>query len=299
MFNIYEFSRTMVLASKSIMNADITHEDTHVDISVIIPTYNRAQKLEETVKSVEASAQGMTCEVLLVDDNSQDLTPSVASRLSATYGNIRYFRNDFNRGPAAARNRAIVEARGDLIFFTDDDCIVPSDWLSSFKRHFDENPNVYGAGGILRALTDNWISWIERCKDSVLKIKMNSQQTGRQGIPVGFTNNLAYRKSVFEKVGLFNEHFKVPAGEDVEFIDRVTQFFDVSFLPITVIHNHDYSPDYLVGTLYKQGMNRLPPQNKALRYLLLPFLAPLLLWHIPHKIVCYRKRHRTQAQKTH
>ncbi len=85
-------------------------------ISVVIPTYNRARFLPVAVASVRA--QSYQCdEILIVDDGSNDNTTEVVAALG---DGVRLIRQA-NAGPAAARNRGIHEARGDLVAFLDTD----------------------------------------------------------------------------------------------------------------------------------------------------------------------------------
>src|SRR5215472_13795712 len=91
----------------------------HPKVSVIIPTYNRADKVRKGIDS--ALAQTLSeLEVIVVDDGSEDGTGMI---LSEIYGKrIRYYFQS-NQGVSAARNRGIQEARGEWIAFLDsDDC---------------------------------------------------------------------------------------------------------------------------------------------------------------------------------
>ncbi|XOF34291.1 MAG: glycosyltransferase family 2 protein [Candidatus Electrothrix sp. YB6] len=89
-------------------------------ISVIIPTYNRANFLEQAITSVQK--QTLACaEILVIDDGSTDATPELIRRLAACSNvPIRYFFHQ-NQGASAARNRGITEARYDLLCFLDSD----------------------------------------------------------------------------------------------------------------------------------------------------------------------------------
>lgn len=85
-------------------------------VSVVIPTYNRARFLGAAVQSIRA--QTYPCaEIVIVDDGSTDDTAQVV----ATLGHGIHFVKQANAGPAAARNRGILEARGDLVAFLDTD----------------------------------------------------------------------------------------------------------------------------------------------------------------------------------
>ncbi len=85
-------------------------------VSVVIPTYNRAQQIARAIDSVIAQT-GTDCEIIVVDDGSRDATGDVVRR----YGDrVRYVRQD-NAGPSAARNRGWRMARHDWIAFLDSD----------------------------------------------------------------------------------------------------------------------------------------------------------------------------------
>jgi glycosyltransferase involved in cell wall biosynthesis len=88
-------------------------------VSVVIPCYNQGHYLEEAIKSAVSGPHRV--EVIVVDDGSTDATATVAAR----HPNIRYVHQE-NRGLAAARNRGLAEASGDLVIFLDaDDRLMP------------------------------------------------------------------------------------------------------------------------------------------------------------------------------
>ena len=94
-------------------------------VSVVIPTYNRADKVRDTIDSV--LAQTFTdLEVVVVDDGSSDGTGKI---LGETFGHrIRYY-PQANQGASVARNRGIAEARGEWIAFLDSDDLWEKDKL--------------------------------------------------------------------------------------------------------------------------------------------------------------------------
>jgi glycosyltransferase involved in cell wall biosynthesis len=120
-----------------------------MSISVILPTYNRAEILRKTLQGyAEQSCGQQMLEVLVVDDGSKDHTSTVVDecrRFSPTP--LRYLRQE-NRGLAAARNHAIREARGELILFGDDD-IIPSrgmvaEHIAWHRKYPESNVGVLG-----------------------------------------------------------------------------------------------------------------------------------------------------------
>ncbi len=257
-------------------------------VSVIIPSFNRGEKLIETVKSVESNDfLKKDFEIIIVNDCSTDNTQEVIKELIKEYPNIKTLTNKKNSGPAVSRNNGIKNASGEFVFFTDDDCIVPKDWIKSYLDFFKRNGEVYGAGGILEAKEKNFISSLEKFKDKILGIYYNKERIGNKEIKTGFTNNCAYRRKVFGEVGYFKENFKVPAGEDLEFCQRVAEKHKIAFVPIAVLHNHKYNWSYLSGLLYKQGLGEMPPKKN--RTLKLIIKSPKLIWNVTKKIFGYRK----------
>jgi glycosyltransferase involved in cell wall biosynthesis len=105
----------------------MTHDHTIAPelVSVIIPTYNRAQTIGRSVES--ALRQTYTnIEVIVVDDGSTDDTPAVLAAMSGPVRTVR----QANAGPSAARNRGVKEARGAIVAFLDSDDVWLPDKLA-------------------------------------------------------------------------------------------------------------------------------------------------------------------------
>ena len=98
-------------------------------VSVIIPTYNRADGVREAVESVLRQTEP-PLEIIVVDDGSTDGTAETLK----TYGDsVRYIYQN-NSGAAAARNAGIAASRGDIVAFIDSDCVAEKPWLSALCR---------------------------------------------------------------------------------------------------------------------------------------------------------------------
>lgn len=92
-----------------------------LSVSVVIPSYNRAHLLRETIPSY---IQESVTEVILVDDCSSDHTGEVIRELQVRYPQIRYFRNERNLRQTGAKNRGVREAVQPYIYFGDDDSVL-------------------------------------------------------------------------------------------------------------------------------------------------------------------------------
>lgn len=89
-------------------------------VSIIMPSYNCGQYVEESVRSVLAQTY-MNWELIIVDDCSRDDTVSVVKNLQLFEKRIRLFQNKINSGAAVTRNNALIEAKGKWIAFLDSD----------------------------------------------------------------------------------------------------------------------------------------------------------------------------------
>src|SRR5437764_138198 len=114
--------------------------------SVVIPTFNRQATLHQTLKAIEAQ-DALSFEVIVVDDGSTDGTKEA---VTSEFPSVQYIQQE-NQGPAAARNTGIRAVAGDIVVFTDDDCVPPPDWLSRLANGYARYPEVAGVGGYLEA----------------------------------------------------------------------------------------------------------------------------------------------------
>jgi len=110
-----------------------------MNISVIIPLYNEAQTIEKCIRSIQAQTL-KPFEVIVVDNNSTDDGDQIAVESGAKV--IRENR----QGPAWARLAGFKESRGEIIAYTDGDCVADKNWLSVIAESF-QNPRVIGLSG--------------------------------------------------------------------------------------------------------------------------------------------------------
>ncbi|HEX9968175.1 MAG TPA: glycosyltransferase family 2 protein [Solirubrobacterales bacterium] len=104
--------------------------------SVVIPTFNRARRLELTLASF-VNQTDPRYEIVLVDDGGSDDTPAVAARYAGRL-RLKLVRQP-NRGRSAARNAGVQEAAGDLLIFCDDDCIASPRFVAEHLAELTED----------------------------------------------------------------------------------------------------------------------------------------------------------------
>ncbi len=211
-------------------------------ISIVIPTYDRKDLLRRCLTA--ATGQDYPdCEVIVVDDGSTDGTGEMVQQ---EFPQVRYIRQEPNQGPAAARNRGIEAATGEIVAFTDDDCLVPPDFLSRLADGYRRYPKVAGVGGYLEAPDDlmqgNIFAQYEAYVTHQVYRAGPGEYLGGFECPAGGTNSMSYRKEVLTTVGVFDETFPVPGGEDADLKWRVVQQgCQLLYVPVKVVHLQPYT----------------------------------------------------------
>ena len=123
----------MVYGSFLIIGESMLEKD---GVSVIIPTYNRAELLERSVKSVQEQTY-KKWEIIVVDDGSTDNTEDIIKKLNDV--RVRYIKNEKNMGAAASRNRGAEFAKYDYIAFQDSDDVWRIDKLEKQMAYMHQS----------------------------------------------------------------------------------------------------------------------------------------------------------------
>jgi glycosyltransferase involved in cell wall biosynthesis len=184
----------------------------HVEISVVISTYNRCALLPAAIESVlRQNTPDLNYELIIVDNNSTDETKQlVESFIARGHRNVRYVFEP-KQGPSHGRNAGIVNAKGDIVAFTDDDVCVEKDWLLKIKRTFDSYTNVDCVGGkILPRWTCEIPVWLTTDHWAPLAVADYGDRIilPPAKTPVCWsTSNISFRARVFDRIGGFSPDF--------------------------------------------------------------------------------------------
>jgi glycosyltransferase involved in cell wall biosynthesis len=119
-------------------------------VSIVIPTCNRPDLTRRCLAALAVQTYS-PCEIIVVDDGSDDHTPAVLEAFGTEHPslNFRHHRHDTNLGANRSRERGILDARGSIIAFLDSDCIAEPDWLERLIAGFD-SPDVVAVTGLIR-----------------------------------------------------------------------------------------------------------------------------------------------------
>jgi len=121
---------------------DLDRNKAKYSISVVLPTYNRADKLEKVIDSIVSCGEGLNYEIIVVNDGSIDNTKAVLQDLKKKYPEVRVI-NIANQGAGIARNHGAKAAQNDIILFVGDD-IIPANkhFLLAHILYHQESPRV-------------------------------------------------------------------------------------------------------------------------------------------------------------
>jgi glycosyltransferase involved in cell wall biosynthesis len=195
-------------------------------LTVALCTYNRADFLRQTLAGLaRQNFPRDQFEVLVIDNNSRDHTAAVVAEFANSVPAPRHVL-ETQQGLDYARNRAISEARGDLIIFGDDDILVAPDWLTQMLAPFaTANAEHIGAvgGEVIPVFPDGLPPWVAEWH-APLAFRTDAGPLPARHSPMGA--NLAIPRAVFARVGLFHTALDRAAGNyfsggDSEMVRRI------------------------------------------------------------------------------
>ena len=235
-------------------------------VSVIIPTYNRAEVLRECLAALALQDFPFgSFEIVVVDDGSSDNTAEV----------VRLFRSNFethyifqkNSGPSAARNHGVRQAKSDLILILNDDALVFNDLVGLHYLTHRKIP-CHGRLAVLGTREfrpEDRLRALNFLYDQVpFSMPVFGLKEGFYPYPYFVTFNISMKKSDFEEVGGFDEDFASAIGEDSEFGGRWQDAGGkLFFLPqLRAHHEHNVTVDGLKNQIVRETFNRIVLVNK-------------------------------------
>ena len=197
------------------------------DLSVIIPCYNAADTLRAQLRALAAQSCARGWEVIVADNGSTDDLPAVIADARTALPALRLVDASDLQGVSHARNVGVAHARAEYLLFCDADDVVGENWLTGMAEALDRHEFVAGRFDFTR-LND---PAAQGGREAV-------QQTGlidRDYLPYAGGGNMGIRRSVFRRVGGFDE--QLPCLEDVDFCWRVQeQGTPLTFAPEALLH---------------------------------------------------------------
>jgi len=126
------------------------------DLSIVIPSYNEEKRLPATLQQIAAylKTSGHKAEVIVVDDGSTDQTAKVAESFQGQIENLRTVSNGQNRGKGYSVRHGALEARGEIVLFTDADLSAPIEEADKLLAKMKEYDVAIGSRAVDRALIE-------------------------------------------------------------------------------------------------------------------------------------------------
>jgi GT2 family glycosyltransferase len=197
-------------------------------VSVIVPVLNGERTIKECLVSLlRMDYPADRREILVVDNGSTDRTAEIINSFP-----VRYLLEE-RRGKSYARNRGIEASKGEILAFTDPDCVVSTRWLHELVRAFEEE-GVGGVGGEILPYPGKTPA--ERY--AFRRVSHNQKRPmNHSAHPFAHAPNVAFRREVFQQIGLFGTQFPGGGWEDADLCWRFFRGtnFKLMFAPKAVV----------------------------------------------------------------
>jgi GT2 family glycosyltransferase len=220
---------------------------------VIVPTRDRQDLLLDMVRSLAACAPAPD-ELVVVDDGSASPVEQAIRAVAVPFP-VRVLRNELSLGPGAARNRGVHLSRGDVLLFTDDDCVVDPGWVGALARPLIGGaPKLGGVGGrVLARDRDVFSRYYEFHR--VLEPRPHDAENPDR-IPYLVTANCAIRRDAFMRACGFDARIPLAGGEDAALSMRlVKRGYFLEHAPDAVVQ-HRFRAGFrdFAKTFYRYGL---------------------------------------------
>ena len=216
-------------------------------LSVILCTYNRERYIYNVMESIAAGGYG-DYEIVLVNNNSTDGTEGECQRFAKEHPEVKMrYCVERQQGLSYARNRGIRESQGDVLVYVDDDALVNREYLQTYADFFERNGEAVAAGGPIIPRYDgceepDWMShYTRQLITGKLYLGDKEREFPGEAFPGG--GNAAYRKSVFDTVGLFNTDLgrkgnSLIGAEEKDLFDKMTSHgMKFYYLPTAILYH--------------------------------------------------------------
>ncbi|HML02447.1 MAG TPA: glycosyltransferase [Candidatus Bathyarchaeia archaeon] len=213
-------------------------------ISIVICTLNRRRLLRDCLNSIlKMEYPKSRYEMIIVDGGSTDGT----EELCKDFSEIRFI-TEGRFGLAYARNKGAELARGSIVAYTDDDCVVDVQWLRSLVSGFHASKAIVGVGGPVYPLHPEIIP-----RKILVKAALGLYSAGQEVKPVQciITSNSAFKTEIFDSIrfdealGVTRRGRRILSGEDVDFCQTlVASGIKLLYTPYAKVY-HQISTDRL------------------------------------------------------
>ena len=242
-------------------------------VSIVVITYNAKDDLKECLQSLERQSYN-EIEIVVVNDASTDGTFQFLQQYrKKTSTELVIISNKTNKGVAGSRNVGIQHAIGDIIAFTDADCVAETGWMSELIQGFDQKGVVAVGGKVIHKRIRNIWELSEKGHDFV------SSSEGYVSYIVGC--NMCFLSDVLKKV-MFNDELKYGYEEALLCDDLSDAGYKIYYRPQAIVqHKHRSTLGSLLKRKYALGSSSIWYRKKRNKLFMLKrhiiFLVAFLL----------------------
>ena len=248
-------------------------------ISIIVCTFNRAQKLGDFLNRLESHVlkSNLDVEIILIDNNSSDETPKILAEYKASSKLTVITVYEIRQGANYARNAGIKNARSQILVFTDDDVDFTDTWLVDFSNYLEKHPECQViTGKIIPKFTLPKPEWLI---DRMLNV-YGQQNYGESSIDIQFPDfpvemNKAIRMHIFDLYGGFSTEYSrddksLMSNDGKFFFYRLSQNKEiVRYIPgaclFHIIPEIRITPTWVIRRYFWQGVSDIAFQHLVSR----------------------------------
>ncbi|MGE5852868.1 MAG: glycosyltransferase family 2 protein, partial [Deltaproteobacteria bacterium] len=243
-------------------------------ITVIIPTKNRCELIRELLNSLE-NLRGLTRiqpNIIVGDNASTDSTPKIVEMRKTSFPTELILLNVSSPGKSAVLNQAIRRSTGEVLAFLDDDVVVDSSWLEEIENFFQSNrAHCVGQGRIRTGLGDSPDPEIRRLLQRYRTIPELEFSNDIGDLHSLNGANIAIRRTVFDRVGYFDERLGPGASgtsEDVELAQRIRKAnMKIAYMNRAIVYHRvdreRLTEKYFKQTHWRQGASRFLMKKRS------------------------------------
>ena len=221
-------------------------------ISIVVPAYNAEDTIVKCIESLLSQTYPKDKhEIIVVDNNSKDKTYKIIQ----SFPDVIALQQRDKQNSGATRNFGIRHARGKIIANIDSDCIADENWLINGIRCFEDH-TVGGVCGLIKSQKP--VTWIEKHQDRQKVHDYSNADTEQRTVSLLITGNAFIRKSIFDRVGLFED--SLSGGDDFDISQKIlTQTkYKLIFDPKAIVyHRHCTTLASYMEQSYRYGYSGL------------------------------------------
>jgi len=283
----------------------MSYSDDPPEISIVIPTRNRAQSLRRLLASLRGLLNpcNVKLEVLVVDNGSEDGTASVIEEEEGKFPGLRGIYESM-RGQSAAINRGLKECRGEIICLIDDDVVLDPNWIDGLLSSYQETEFDALQGKVLPGVDPNGnpVDPEKLYSYNIPVVEFGDEIKEIKGLTGA---HMTFKRKVLEMVGLFDLRLGPGASGfsgDTEFSSRIRAAnLRIGYTPHAIAYHAldpaRYGSEYNRRVHYHKGLSRSIYRQEAILFKIIPNLFVNLIRYGIYRLARNaEKLHKTEGR---